>query len=40
MINLPQGTQSISTYIVSNISAEANNTCKDQETQQLKYLGL
>ena len=30
MIHLPQGAQSISTYIVSNMSADANNVGKDR----------
>lgn len=31
MINSPQGTQSISTYIVFNVRADANNVDKDRE---------
>lgn len=38
MINLPQGAQNISIYIVSNVSADANNAGKDREWNNNKSI--
>lgn len=39
-MNLPQGAQSISTYIVSKVSADANNVGKDRGHSQSLLINL